>query len=234
MFKKAISIFLIFAFIIIATMAIFAETETTSPEPVIKLTKIEGLKNSLGVQKLDIRVNGLNGYKKLVSTNFESVYFEGEEVLEVEDITKFKVNVNVLTTCWKWYSKLTNLVEGENNIILEVKKNNKIFKMTVTVVVEYPPETTETTATTPEITGNTTPGTTETSTITEATTTDTTPEITPDVTGTVTSTPNNSGVDEMPDTGETDLSILIIFGIFLVGSSGTFLILMRLKNAKNN
>ena len=52
--KKLLSLFLIFAFIFIMTMAIFAET---TAEPTIKLTKVEGVKNSLGVQKLDIRIN---------------------------------------------------------------------------------------------------------------------------------------------------------------------------------
>jgi len=218
--KKILSIFLIFAFIIIMTMAIFAETETPAG-PVVKLIKVEGLRNSLGVQKLDIRVNGFSGYKKLVSTNFESVYFEGEEILEVEDITKFKVNVNVLTTCWKWYSSVTSLVAGENVIPLEIKKDRKIFKMAVTVVVEYPENTAETTAT-PEATATNT----DTITSTPVNTGDITPEIT-EVTTTPTETPKNSDVDEMPDTGETDMAILIIFGIVLVGSAGMFLFLMR-------
>jgi LPXTG-motif cell wall-anchored protein len=231
MFKKTISIFLIFAFIIIMTMAIFAETETPAG-PVVKLIKVEGLKNSLGVQKLDIRVNGFSGYKIVKDNNFESVYFEREEVLEVEDITKFKVNVNVLTTCWKWYSSVTSLVAGENVIPLEIKKDRKIFKMIVTVVVEYPENTAETTAettATPEATATNT----DTITSTPVNTGDITPEVT-EVTATPTETPKNSDVDEMPDTGETDTAILIIFGIVLVGSSGMFLFLMRLKNAKNN
>jgi LPXTG-motif cell wall-anchored protein len=208
-------------------MAIYAETETTT-WPTIKLTKVEGVKNSLGVQKLDIRVNDFDGYRIIKNNDFESVYFIGEEILNVQDLTKFKIKT--LVNNFKWYTNLVSLAEGQNEITLEIKKNNKIFKMIVTVVVEYPQTTAETTTEATTATNTDT----ETPTPTPTGTGNITTSPSPNVTTTATATPNDVDVDKLPKTGDTDSSILIVFGIFLIGSSAGFLILMRLKNAKNN
>ena len=217
MFKKALSIFLIFAFILIMTMTIYANAETTAVEPTIKLTKVEGLKNTLGVQKLDIRVNGFSGYKIIVDTDFESVYFEGEEVLEVEDITKFKVKTCVLTNTWKWYTNLVNLAEGENEIILEIKKNDKLFKMKCVVVVDYP-DTSSTAGTTTSTTDTTTN--TDTSTPTPTSTADITPTVSDTTTPETTTIPAN--VNNMPDTGEPLPIAYVVIGIIVL-SAGALL-----------
>lgn len=210
MFKRLICIMLILTFIIFTTM-MYASAETA--EPTVKLVKVEGLKNTLGVQKLDIRVNGLDGYKIIKDTDFESVYFEGEEILNVDDITKFKVNTCVLTNTWKWYVENTSLVAGENKIVLEIKKNNKIFKMIVVVVVDYPETSSTPEATTPADT---------TTIIDTSTPMPTTENITPSVSDTTTpkatTTPAVIDEDNLPHTGESSPIAIYIIGIMILGA----------------
>jgi LPXTG-motif cell wall-anchored protein len=167
---------------------------------------------------LDIRVNGYGGYKIIQKTDFESIYFKGEKVLNVADITKFKILTHVLTKEWEWNVKSTKLVEGKNKIIIEIKKDKKIFKMIVTVVVEYPQTTAETTAT-PE---TTTTIETTTDITTPNTTSDTTADTTPvntDV-ATPTATANKADVDKMPNTGEENPIIYFITGFIIIAAGG--------------
>lgn len=211
--KKIISLVLVLVLVLSLAGALYAMTETIADCKTVELTKIEGVRNTLGVQNLDIRIGGFDGYRLVRNCCFEDNYFDGSDTLSISDINNLKILIYVDGgKVNKWVSKTFNLENGKNECIWTYEKDRKEIKIRFTFWVNDCTQTT--TATTTETSTTTaviTPTPESTQTV-ENTTAVITPTPTPEVTAIV--TPDN---ETLPNTGEKDTGIvLILIGIVLV------------------
>lgn len=232
--KKIISLVLVLVLVLTFVGALYAMTETQDCKTV-ELTKIEGLKNSLGVQKLDIRVNGFAGFRHIQNCCFEDKYFDGSEIINVADPSQLNIKIFIFKTgIYKWESKIFNLENGLNEVIWEYNKPYtwQKIKIKFTFMVSDCPETTAATAATTTETSTTIAVTTATPDSTQ-TIENTTAAITPTATPEVTTTPESTGTPTgtLPNTGEKDLNFLIVIGIAILFTGAYFAIRLIKSNS---
>lgn len=213
--KKVISFILVLVLVISLVGALYATTEITTDCKTVELTKIEGLKNSLGVQNLDIRIGGFDGYRLVRNCCFEDIYFDGSEQLNVSDINNLKILIYVDGgKVNKWISKTFNLENGKNECIWKYEKDGKEIKIMFTFWVNGCTQTTAVTTTEASTTTAITTSTPEPTQTIENTTAVITSTSTPEITTTPETTGEPTGT--LPNTGEKDLNFLIVIGIVLV------------------
>jgi len=209
--KKIISLVLVLVLALSLVGAIYATSEITTDCNTVELTKIEGLKNTLGVQNLDIRIGGFSGYNHIQNCCFEDTYFGGSEMLNVSDINNLKISIRISEKTSYWKTKIFNLENGNNECIWEYAKYpwQKIKIRFIFMVSDCPETTDPVTTETSEPTAATTPTPASTETAEKTTDLTATPEIT--------NSPETTEIGgTLPNTGEKDLNFLIVIGIVIL------------------
>lgn len=220
--KKIISLIMLVCIVFIMTSLLYAndcESKT------LTLEKIEGLENSLDVQKLDIRVGGFSGFQHIQNTGFDGVYWTGEKSLMFDDLSYYKISIKIYTKYNSfWETKGFYLENGLNECIFEYSKNGKKIKIKFTFFVDNPCiETispTETTTETPLITNTVQDS--ETPLITES----------PDISISPEKTEINNDIKKLPKTGVESSSIYIILGFCLILLSLVLLVVFSFRKRR--